>query len=413
MQSSGATTATPPAPNTQVATDPTLDDARRDLVQARGGDPDVLAAALQHLAGVLDERGRTAEALVPLQELITLADANDDERLGQHAATQLATASDKLGDSAGATFWRQRADAYRDRFTSRLLQVRPLEGASTQAASTAPVGNNPSPSNTATVASSAGPATESLPRWPWLIAALCSVLGFAWWRTRQHAAELAAEAEHLLRTQQRTHTINTRLQAESDQLRRQAVQDTLTGALTRQAFASGLKDLLQHASHYGRPVALLVLDLDHFKQINDQHGHLAGDGALKMVVGVARENLTSGDLLGRFGGDEFLVAAIDHDVPLARELGESIRRAVAQQANEQSTLAQLGVSIGIAHATPDAGYDLEHLFRRADAALYAAKRAGRNRVAIESDNDATPPDQPALRQLTSSEDSNAAGTATV
>jgi diguanylate cyclase (GGDEF)-like protein len=234
-----------------------------------------------------------------------------------------------------------------------------------------------------------------------LLALAGSVLLLAWWRTRQRAAELEHEAAQLQRRQQHAQMLNARLQTESDQLRRQAVQDTLTGALSRHAFAASLKDLLVHASHYGRPVALLVMDLDHFKSINDQYGHLSGDAALKLVVGITRENLGSGDLLGRFGGDEFLVAAIDHDPAAALALGEAIRKSVAQRAGATQALAKLRVSIGIAHATSTSGYDLEHLFQRADAALYAAKRSGRDRVAIESERDTAPTDQPSLRQLSS------------
>lgn len=369
----------------------TVDAARRD------SDSDALISALMRLAGLFDERDRTRESLPLLQEAVGLADSAQDERKAQQVAISLAAAHGRLGEVEQAVFWRKRAESYRDRFTRRLLDS---DSSNAAAAAALPVAaSDIQPVTTAISPRGDEPRESSSSWWPWLIALACGALLFAWWRTRQRAAELEHEAAQLQRRQQHAQALNARLQAESDQLRRQAVQDTLTGALTRHAFAASLKDLLVHASHYGRPVALLVMDLDHFKSINDQYGHLSGDAALKLVVGITRENLGSGDLLGRFGGDEFLVAAIDHDPAAALALGEAIRKSVAQRAGATQALAKLRVSIGIAHATSTSGYDLEHLFQRADAALYAAKRSGRDRVAIEGEHDTAPPDQHALRQL--------------
>jgi len=388
-----------------VAATPTLRpdnelDAARTTVDAarRDSDSDVLISALMHLSALLDDRDRTRESLPLLQEAVGLADSAQDERLAQQVATLLAAAHGRLGEADQAVFWRQRAETYRDRFTRRLLH----SDASDAAASVARMPSAASDIQQAATAASPTVAESREPSgswWPWLIALASGTVLLAWWRTRQRAQELEHEAAQLQRRQQHAQSLNARLQAESDQLRRQAVQDTLTGALTRHAFAASFKDLLVHASHYGRPVALLVMDLDHFKSINDQYGHLSGDAALKLVVGITRENLGSGDLLGRFGGDEFLVAAIDHDPAAALALGEAIRKSVAQRAGAAQALAKLRVSIGIAHATSTSGYDLEHLFQRADAALYAAKRSGRDRVAIESEHDTAPTDQPSLRQL--------------
>lgn len=391
--------AAPVAPPADIRPDGELDAARATADAARhDSDSDVLIPALMHLATLLDERNRTREALPLLQEAAGLADSAQDERLAQRAATSLAAAHGRLGDAEQAVFWRQRAGAYRERFANRLLHSDSADAAAPAARMPAAVADIPP---TETVAHPAVDESREPSRswWPWSIALACGALLFAWWRTRRRAAELEYETAQLQRRQQHAQSLNARLQAESDQLRRQAVQDTLTGALTRHAFATSLKDLLVHASHYGRSVALLVMDLDHFKSINDQYGHLSGDAALKLVVGITRENLGSGDLLGRFGGDEFLVAAIDHDAAAALALGEAIRKSVAQRASATQALAKLRVSIGIAHATSTSGYDLEHLFQRADTALYAAKRSGRDRVAIESDHGTAPTDQPSLRQL--------------
>jgi diguanylate cyclase (GGDEF)-like protein len=388
-----------PVASAANSSDSALDAARAALdATRRGSDSDALVAALMHLAALLDDRDHTRDSLPLLREALGLADNAQDERLAQRVATMLAAAHGRLGEAEQAVFWRQRADAYRERFTRRLLHGDAPNTAIAAPTVAADAKDDPQTIATAT-APAAEPAKPSDSRWPWLIALACVALLLAWWRTRQRAAELEQEAAQLQRRQQHAQSLNARLQAESDQLRRQAVQDTLTGALTRHAFAASLKDLLAHASHYGRPVALLVMDLDHFKSINDQYGHLSGDAALKLVVGITRENLGSGDLLGRFGGDEFLVAAIDHDPAAALTMGEAIRKSVAQRAGATQALAKLRVSIGIAHATSTSGYDLEYLFQRADAALYAAKRSGRDRVAIESEHDTAPTDQPSLRQL--------------
>ena len=128
-------------------------------------------------------------------------------------------------------------------------------------------------------------------------------------------------------------------------------------------------------------MALLVFDLDNFKTINDQHGHLAGDEALRLVTGIAREKLRSDDLLGRFGGDEFLVACEGLDQAGAEALAERMRFDVVWRApDQQPPMPGLSISVGVAVADLQRGYDPDGLFRRADAALYRAKRGGRNRV---------------------------------
>ncbi|MGH8078190.1 MAG: GGDEF domain-containing protein, partial [Lysobacter sp.] len=145
-------------------------------------------------------------------------------------------------------------------------------------------------------------------------------------------------------------------------------------------------------SRFSRPVNLIVFDLDHFKEINDRQGHLVGDSALKLVVGIVREHLVSADLFGRFGGDEFLIACVDQSLPACASLAETIRAAVEAQApRHDPPLPGLTVSMGIAQANTDAGYSAEVLFARADAALYEAKRRGRNAVVVADESvDALP-----------------------
>jgi diguanylate cyclase (GGDEF)-like protein len=138
---------------------------------------------------------------------------------------------------------------------------------------------------------------------------------------------------------------------------------------------------MDHLGRFGRPLNLIVFDLDHFKAINDTRGHLAGDAALKLVVGIVREHLVSADLFGRFGGDEFLIACADQSLESCTQLADRIRAAVEHKAPMHGPpLPGLTLSMGIAESNAEAGYVPDELFARADAALYDAKRLGRNRV---------------------------------
>jgi diguanylate cyclase (GGDEF)-like protein len=133
-------------------------------------------------------------------------------------------------------------------------------------------------------------------------------------------------------------------------------------------------------------VHLCVFDLDHFKQINDTHGHMTGDAALKLVVGIARESLRSEDLLGRFGGDEFMIAGMDRSSEQMLELMNEIRIHVKQRAEQgNGAFSGMSLSMGVAQANANLGYTRDDLFHRADSAVYTAKRAGRNRVVNEDD----------------------------
>ncbi len=166
---------------------------------------------------------------------------------------------------------------------------------------------------------------------------------------------------------------------------RMATVDSLTGFLLRDGFFRQLRDEDHRARRYGGRFALLMLDLDGFKQINDQHGHLAGDRYLAGIASAIRAELRAADLACRYGGDEFCLllpeTGLAGAAAIAGRIGDAVRRSVVTVDG-----ASLGgtVSIGIA-AFPDhdAG-DLRSLMRRADEALYRAKRAGRDRVAAHA-----------------------------
>jgi diguanylate cyclase (GGDEF)-like protein len=225
--------------------------------------------------------------------------------------------------------------------------------------------------------------THEVTRWPWWLALVLALLGFAWWRSHGRAERLNENSTVLERRQRTLQSAHQQLRERAEQLQQTAVHDGLTGTLTRQAFASEFEAALAHAAHFGRPVALLMFDLDHFKQINDGHGHAAGDAALKLVAGIVREKLTSSDLFGRFGGDEFLIGCAGSDGDAAMRLAGEIRESLARNVLEgRAASLELSLSLGVAIANPETGYEVDALFHRADAALYAAKRGGRDRAVL-------------------------------
>lgn len=166
----------------------------------------------------------------------------------------------------------------------------------------------------------------------------------------------------------------------------QALCDSLTGLYDRRYLNYRLAEEVARVSRYGGVLTLAVVDLDDFKAINDRHGHLVGDAALRLVAGVVRRHLDSEDLFGRFGGDEFLIACSDQAPDEVVALLDRIRRAVETEATRhEPPLPDLSLSMGVAHAADENDYVATALFARADAALYAAKRQGRNRVVVADD----------------------------
>jgi diguanylate cyclase (GGDEF)-like protein len=165
----------------------------------------------------------------------------------------------------------------------------------------------------------------------------------------------------------------------NDRLAQLATHDPLTGLLNR----NGLDEALQR--HFGaRPPQALVLcqlDIDHFKRINDTHGHAAGDAVLRRVAHTLAAQVRAGDVVARLGGEEFLVGVSGADRAQAVALAERLRAAVAQQAHPLggSDGLHCTVSIGVSQVFHARG-DWETALRDADAALYQAKQGGRNRV---------------------------------
>lgn len=170
------------------------------------------------------------------------------------------------------------------------------------------------------------------------------------------------------------------LEEANAKLNQLATQDPLTGVLNRRRFLELARVEMRRAKRHGRALSLFLLDLDRFKQVNDTHGHAAGDEVLCTVVARARAVLRDADQIARFGGEEFVVLLPETDEDAALAVAERLRRAIAGLPVDVEGLAvPVTASIGVAAWTA-AEPSLEHTLRRADAALYEAKQAGRNRV---------------------------------
>ncbi|MGH8217008.1 MAG: sensor domain-containing diguanylate cyclase [Steroidobacteraceae bacterium] len=163
---------------------------------------------------------------------------------------------------------------------------------------------------------------------------------------------------------------------------RYARTDPLTGVLNRRSLLEQLDGACRRARVSGLPLALLFIDLDHFKRINDSFGHLAGDACLAAIIGPIQSELRQSDAIGRYGGEEFVVILNGADEAAAHPIAERIVRRVASVSVEGfGAPIQLTCSIGVA-ASDTLGVWGEQLIRHADAAVYGAKRSGRNRVQI-------------------------------
>ena len=167
-----------------------------------------------------------------------------------------------------------------------------------------------------------------------------------------------------------------------------AATDGLTGLPNKRAVTDALKRTFAQAATTKAPLALILLDLDHFKQVNDQRGHAVGDQVLANVGATLRGVLRARDFAGRNGGEEFAVLLPDTEIDAALEIAERVRGAIAE-ISLPGTDVSVTASIGVA-GFPGQASTLDRLERLADAALYLAKRQGRNRVELAEPAPADP-----------------------
>lgn len=220
---------------------------------------------------------------------------------------------------------------------------------------------------------------------------------FAVWREelrgRSHAwssqeIEAAFELAHelaIISADRKIHDLNSRLLEQQDALRQAnrelehiATTDSLTGIWNRYPMTQALEHEIQTASRYGRELCLLLFDLDHFKQVNDQHGHAVGDQVLQALARTVTEAIREPDRFARWGGEEFLVLAPGIGADGAVELAERLRKAI--QAMQVPEVERVTASIGVAAWQP--GTSMDSLLVQVDKALYAAKEGGRNQVRL-------------------------------
>lgn len=189
------------------------------------------------------------------------------------------------------------------------------------------------------------------------------------------------DARH--RLTQHLRKLSKKLARANRKLRTLSYQDGLTGVANRSCFDKTLSKEWARAARQRVPLALILMDLDHFKRFNDTHGHLAGDQCLKQAAAeLARVCRRPGDLLARYGGEEFAVLLPDTDADGAAVVAEKLRTAIAELAPIDCPLpGRITVSLGIAACVPEPHTDPVGLVDVADRALYEAKRLGRNRVA--------------------------------
>lgn len=188
------------------------------------------------------------------------------------------------------------------------------------------------------------------------------------------------DATELRSAERRLQEANTRLEQLNAELAREAVHDGLTGLFNRAYLDDSLVRELARADREQRPVGLLILDIDHFKTINDRYGHGVGDDVLRHVADLVRSQVRAGDIPCRYGGDELVAVMPGATVDEAYQVGERIRRSVASTSlTSDGRPVRTTVSVGVAVYADDAA-SAPDLFRVADRALYLAKDRGRDRV---------------------------------
>jgi len=210
------------------------------------------------------------------------------------------------------------------------------------------------------------------------------------WRTRaikrqnlQLEEEVSTQTRDLQEANQQLKSeIEKRIQVEL-KLQELAITDSLTGLYNRRHFFELAEKELSRALRYNRHFSLILVDIDRFKDVNDQFGHLYGDRVLEITARCISQNSRDVDIPGRYGGDEFVILVPETPQPHARVLAERLCRSVPAQLAELEELTEpVTLSIGIAPFRGETDMHIDTLFERADQSLYAAKDAGRNSIIV-------------------------------
>jgi diguanylate cyclase (GGDEF)-like protein len=180
--------------------------------------------------------------------------------------------------------------------------------------------------------------------------------------------------------------LNKQLIAQKKSLQQRVTHDALTGLLNRSAIFDILHKQIMRAKRGGYGVAVIMIDIDYFKSINDTYGHMAGDAVLGEIADRLTKSARVHEYIGRYGGEEFLAIISPYDQASATKVAERFRQAIADEPiqADQSSIP-VTISIGVSAGATEATLDADLLLRHADEALYAAKRKGRNRVEIAGD----------------------------
>ena len=193
---------------------------------------------------------------------------------------------------------------------------------------------------------------------------------------------LTARMEALLRSAE----LVRRLEVQTELLSKLAAFDDLTGAYNRRSMFHNLEAELSRCRRYGRSVSVLMVDIDHFKRVNDSHGHLIGDQALRWIVTTMQSELRAMDILCRYGGEEFCAILPETNNAGAIRAAERLRTAVERSRfKHEDVELSLTISVGGASWSNAAGNEVPDLLAKADESLLEAKRAGRNAVRIASE----------------------------
>ena len=160
-----------------------------------------------------------------------------------------------------------------------------------------------------------------------------------------------------------------------------AISDPLTGCYNRRYFYEMAQAYFSQMQRSTRPLSVVMIDLDHFKNINDTYGHAQGDRVLQKVAAACKSRIRGPDVFARYGGEEFVMVLPETDLPDAQLVAERLRLAIEQLRSELDDIP-VSASIGVAMAAGETGMTLEVLLRRADEAMYRSKQAGRNQVTV-------------------------------